>query len=376
MQVESSESRGNIQFIQSDSNQIGGIVDIVLRHLSAESRAAISESIENAIQQSNLRFVGLRSTAEPPSNIQADFSVSSTGEIPTDSWTGQGSAGFAAAFLQEYPGKLACLVGPTSLLGVSDQSDLAVDLVRTLVEIGWSWSVELVQVLFESDSPFSRFVVQKAGFRKVAKLIQMQLDWPSSSHFGSDSLPSASLKKDATESMDWRRYNENDRSLWIDWLDETYRETKDCPELNGLRSTESSLEGYLAASYLPVGIGRTSRTGPRRESHDELVPNWWGGFLNVGGKRSLIAGYLLNPTALGVWELTYMGVTPSARGRNFGQETLQRAVQSACELEAERLWLAVDERNTVARTLYERFGFAEARRLEAWIAAPPGKTLA
>jgi ribosomal protein S18 acetylase RimI-like enzyme len=371
MHGEGSESTGNIQFIQSDSSQIELVVASVLRHLPAEYQATICESIENSVQRSNLRFAGFRVLTASATEKYPDLSLNSNPEKPADSQPRSGYDDFASAYLQEYPGKLACLVGPASNLGALNRSDITAELVQKLVEIGWSWSVELVQILFESDAPFSRFAVQKAGFYKVANLIQMQVDLPISCL-----TDSPTSRFSHRESMDWKRYDEKDRSLWIEWLDQTFSETKDCPELNGLRSTESSLEGYLAASRLPARVGQTSGVGPSQEPHDEPAPNWWGGFLNVDGKNSLVAGYLLNPTAWGVWELTYMGVIPSARGRKLGQEVLHRAVETAQKLNAHRLWLAVDERNTAARKLYKQIGFEEARQLEAWIAVPPGKSLA
>ena len=56
-------------------------------------------------------------------------------------------------------------------------------------------------------------------------------------------------------------------------------------------------------------------------------------------------------------ELVYMGITPQARGKGYGAELLTQAVLRADLLGAARLVLAVDERNTYARRVYEQRGF-------------------
>jgi ribosomal protein S18 acetylase RimI-like enzyme len=395
MEVEGTESGANILFVRSNESQIGVSVGIVLHHLSPEIRSTIQESIQFAVEQSKLRFEALWAV-DAMFSEQALEALALSDRHPAPRTKSLDTVGLrAAGYLQEYPGRLACLVGPASKLSDMDQSNIAVELVKKLVDIGWEWSVELVQVLLEPDAPYSRFALKNGGFHKLANLIQMQLDQPFPLH--AELGMSANRLGDGL--IQWRQYQESDRAYWVEWLDQTYRYTRDCPELNGLRSTQSSLDGYFAASRLPrafesqrdnVGlmaeqicdIEAASKVGrSRKESAGAVVfdadssPHWWGGFVTANGKQSLIAGYLLNPTVPRVYELAYMGVIPSARGNKLGRNLLSGAIQTVRNLGGDRLWLAVDERNLVARSLYERFGFQEIRRLEAWIAVPPGKSL-
>ncbi len=396
MQVEGTESRGNIQFIRSNESQIALTLGLVLHHLPFEVRSTIQKSIEFAVQETNLRFAGLFACDRSVSKQALTALLHSDADFSRCHQTMDTLGVRAAAYIQEYPGKLACMVGPASILNDLDQSNIVVELVKKLVDIGWEWSVELVQVLLESDAPYSRSALKMGGFNKISNLIQMQLDQPFPFLVEANE-PEFRL---GDEPLQWRRYQEADRMLWLDWLDQTYRETRDCPELNGIRSTQSSMDGYLAASRLPgtlkaenepmePKIAQEAQAKPATKGMDQRgelegaensisreLPHWWGGFVEVDRKPALVAAYLLSPTVPGVYELTYMGVAPAARQKKLGQSLLRRAIKNVQQLGGDRLWLAVDERNSVARTLYEQFGFQEIRRLEAWIAVPPGKSLA
>jgi ribosomal protein S18 acetylase RimI-like enzyme len=144
-------------------------------------------------------------------------------------------------------------------------------------------------------------------------------------------------------------------------MDATYEQTADCPELNGLRTTSKTLEGYLASAG-------TAKVG-------NPAPEWWGGFEAEpgsgvsGGRPKIAAAFMLGDSGGRFWELSYMGVAPSHRGRRLGNETLYRALTRAQELNARRLTLAVDCRNTYAMRLYREYGFQRIRQLEAWFLA-------
>ena len=52
-----------------------------------------------------------------------------------------------------------------------------------------------------------------------------------------------------------------------------------------------------------------------------------------------------------------------------GEETLRRALIQLQKLNARRLTLAVDSRNSMAIRIYQRYGFHRLRQLEAWFLA-------
>lgn len=61
----------------------------------------------------------------------------------------------------------------------------------------------------------------------------------------------------------------------------------------------------------------------------------------------------------GVWQVISMWVDPQARGRGVGRALLDAVVAFAREHDAAEIVLGVTDGNTAARTLYERYGFAE-----------------
>ncbi len=187
-----------------------------------------------------------------------------------------------------------------------------------------SWKMEMIQAVLEEQSPYSREALEEAGFRRLAWLIQMELDIAR--------YQSAVL--DSSAPLNWRRYEDQERSKWIAWLDATYAETCDCPELNGMRSTDQALAGYLA-----MAGGQCNRSA---------APQWWSAsFADCDSSarevsKEIDTAFMLSDLGNRVWELSYMGVIPKHRGRGMASVTLDRSIAQAKSLGAERVVLAVD----------------------------------
>ena len=108
------------------------------------------------------------------------------------------------------------------------------------------------------------------------------------------------------------------------------------PELEGARSLDDIVEGYRAAGQL-------------------VADRWWLG--RIQGKPEAAAVLLLAEIpGRDVWEVIYLGLTPSARGCGLGLAVVQRALELA-QGHVPRLELAVDRRNTPALRLYDTAGF-------------------
>ena len=128
-------------------------------------------------------------------------------------------------------------------------------------------------------------------------------------------------------------------------LAETFEQTLDCPELNGLRSHCDVLQSFL--------MGR---------SLDEcrLWQVLWSGPRPVGC-------LLLTQHENSILELVYMGLIPAARGVGLGRLLVQQAKSRGVELGCSLLVLATDVGNAPAIETYTRSGFHFHRRLNVYL---------
>lgn len=316
--------------VESGTQDIWRVVPRVLNHFDSQSIELIAESISEAIGFQGMRFVAMQAFLDEKREL-------------------------ASAYLLEYPGKLAALVGPSVVRDSSRERypDAEKAVLVELVNRARGWGVEILQAVIEDDSPFPTHSLLGAGLSKLSTLFQMAVDFPPTG------LRRDPMHSGVHVSLEWKRYSPADNEAWIDWMDATYVRTADCPELNGLRTTASTLEGYLASSGTSK-VGATS-------------PEWWAAFEKepsiAGIRPPIISAFMLSDTGGRFWELSYMGVVPGHRGRGLGHTTLLRAMTRAQELNAKRLTLAVDCRNSFAIRLYQLYGFQRTRQLEAWFLA-------
>jgi ribosomal protein S18 acetylase RimI-like enzyme len=344
------------RLIEFGVDQYRQVLPKVLKHLDSATVASISDSIASSIELQGMRFAAFQaflvaSSVDTPSLLELGPDVS-MGEL-------------ASAYLLEYPGKLASLVGPWVPVDQSTRhSNAAAPVLDALIRCARNWGVEIVQAVIEADSPFSTEELRCAGLRRLSTLYQMAIDFPVTHDFQRSDWESDEKRIDVARSvsLEWKRYDPEDEGIWVEWMDSTYEQTADCPELNGLRTTSETLLGYFAAS----GAG----------SGEKFGPEWWAVF--EGDRRSgslgepgarIISAFMLSDWGSGFWELSYMGVVPEFRGRGLGEATLRSALMRARKLNARRLTLAVDCRNSYAIRIYESHGFHRLRQLEAWFLA-------
>jgi len=214
--------------------------------------------------------------------------------------------------------------------------------------------------------------------------------------------PSSTLmNRELAPTYAWTRFRWQDASYWTDWLDGTYVESMDCPELNGIRSTLMTLQGYWALTGVPTlsaflgeiddkieteenDLGYENNSASSKESSIE----WWGlrslrpnatsqtdRDSHVNLERSsrdgpIEAGFLLSKTSSDSWELTYMGVHHAYRGNRLGKACLTKAIERVARWHGSRLSLAVDIRNYMCEDLYKTFGFQPVSEIDAWIYSP------
>jgi mycothiol synthase len=236
----------------------------------------------------------------------------------------------AAIGVELQPGRTAQLIQPR----VGTDEATTITLLRAAVEQAWRRGATLVQTLLETDASDDARRLQEAGFRHIADLlylVSMQESFP-------ESRPAVPVAL--------RAFEEHERPALAELIERTYDGTRDCPQLNGVRTAEDVVAGYQA-------VGQFS-------------PERW--LIASEGGRDIGCLLLADHTAYGQWELVYLGLAPEARGRGLGFALTRHAQWLVREAGREKLVLAVDADNAPALRLYAQAGFSSWDRRSVFVA--------
>jgi GNAT superfamily N-acetyltransferase len=131
-------------------------------------------------------------------------------------------------------------------------------------------------------------------------------------------------------------------------LERTYVDTRDCPELCGLRDTAD-----VVASHRSTGVFDPS--------------TWWIVRDEAAGAAQgcVLMSHCPEHNAV---ELVYIGLGPELRGRGLARDLLRCAIARTARLGAREVTCAVDRRNHAAVRLYESLGFTSFAGRSAWVA--------
>jgi len=252
------------------------------------------------------------------------YALNETAKHPEDAFSGllvadasQEKCGQGVAWVQLTPGNTAVLWRPAI------SSPAAKALLASAADFLDEQGIALAQVLANPESPSESDLLLAGGFQKLACLTYLTLD----KEFFPNSQPASELQFQSHASDDSDRLGK--------LLLQTYEGTQDCPELNGVRQPADVLEGYAAQGSFSAERWFFVR-------HDDQ---------DVGALLLTEHGENEN------WELVYMGVTPSGRGKGLGWQIVQFALWQAACGGAQRLVLAVDEANEHALAVYRRAEF-------------------
>lgn len=210
-------------------------------------------------------------------------------------------------------------------------------------------AVTLAQALLDPSSESDRLAMgafERAGFRSVGTLAYMSRAMPGRGWLGGESVGGkGSAEEGWPEGFRPRRYLSADEPALIEALDRTYLDTLDCPELYGLRATRDIFESHKLTGAFDPGL-------------------WW--MLDYRGR--IEGACLLNPCPeQSTVELVYLGLSPVARGRGLGRRLLALGLEKLAGRRERVVNLAVDERNTPARRVYESLGFRAVTRRAALV---------
>ena len=199
--------------------------------------------------------------------------------------------------------------------------------------------VELVQAIATEFTELERQVLDGIGLDYLAHLDHLVL-------FVDDEKRTSAQALDALRStaqgLRLSEFRDGDEELLEQIVAASYIDTLDCPLLGDLRTGKAAVEGYLMA---------------RDQRH-----SWW--LAECAGER--VGCLLLWERAPAIWEITYMGIIPSVRGRKFGSVLLEAAIAITVQLGARQLVLSVDRENEPAIRLYHQRGFYCYNSTEVW----------
>jgi len=220
------------------------------------------------------------------------------------------------------PGRTMLLFVPP---GISDLDRAAATaLLDSLSQEFRDKQIDLVQVLLDPLDGSARGFFAEQQFVEIAELIYLQGNPPRS--FSEALLPLG---------LSMHTYSAQTHDLFARAITESYRNSLDCPAINGMRSIEDVILGHKSAG-------------------GEFDPALWRVICEHGEPRgAMLLSTIPMSDAL---ELVYLGLAPSGRGRGLGDLLMREAMQSVVQQRRRRLTLAVDARNGPALKLYYRHG--------------------
>jgi mycothiol synthase len=223
----------------------------------------------------------------------------------------------AASWIQFTPGNAAVVWPPAFDSPVAPALMSAVDAALD------EQKTRLAQILMPSTEAVDEDLLARANFHRLVDLAYFTLERANFANYvGPDELqfvPRAS------------EYPERIHHV----IRQSYEQSLDCPELNDLRDPAEIVAGYqVQGTFEPE--------------------NWF--LIHHVGRDVGVLVLTEHPPGEN-WELVYMGIIPSARGQGFGEQVVRFAVEQARIHDAERLVLAVDQRNSPALETYRRVGF-------------------
>jgi len=235
--------------------------------------------------------------------------------------------------------------GATAMLFVGQANgwrdhETVVRLVQTACHSERYDAVRVVQSLVDPGQVLEASVLERAGLNKLAKLVYMQktLD---RREFATP-RPTTLARQPVT----LYPYSAETHERFARAILASYEDTLDCPGLVGLRHVDQIITGH--------------------RSTGRFEPALWHAFYSEDDQP--IAALLLAPSAAGVgFELVYLGVAKAFRGAGVGSQLMSYAVAEATRRGADRMYLAVDDRNDPAMKLYHSLGFRGNTRKLAYI---------
>jgi len=232
-------------------------------------------------------------------------------------------------------GRTLQLLSPNHLFETS-QLEAAGHLIESVCTDYAASGSQLAQVLVEPSSSALRVLYRQHRFTEMAELKYLQ------------AIPRPGrVAPDLPAEFSFEPYTAASHELFAAAIRASYRDSLDCPALNGMRDIDDVIAGHRAAA------------GPAGES--EFDPRLWRVLLQrrPESPRPVPCGVLLlcRIDTHEAMELVYLGLASEVRRRGIGTILLRQALADAANDNRRRLTLAVDSKNQPALELYYRHGF-------------------
>jgi ribosomal protein S18 acetylase RimI-like enzyme len=248
------------------------------------------------------------------------------------------------------PGRTMLLLAPGGRPRNEGGTDVAGTLVDMVCEHFAARGIQLAQALTEPADAVARELFLAHAFGEVAELLYLQADLRRP-------VPPPNLP----DGFQWLTYDPESHEAFARTIVESYRDSLDCPALNGLRDIEDVIAGHKA-----------SGGGPK-----SFDPAGWF-LLHERGEplAVLLLAATVSPHA--AVELVYLGLVPAARGRGIGDVMMRQALHAISSGAAvgagvgaggrvASLALAVDATNERALRLYHRHGLRRVGSKRAFV---------
>jgi ribosomal protein S18 acetylase RimI-like enzyme len=232
--------------------------------------------------------------------------------------TGETTIGAALAVLQA--GRTALIYQPQLLPGIEEA--IREKLNQQLTALLQQHRIALAQEVLPLDAAADIERARAAGYRLEIQLVYLMAE--------QRRFPAAV----PISELSWEAFHPSQTNRLIEVLDRTFIGTRDCAELNGVRSTTDAIAGYQASG--------------------QFQPEYW---QFARHQNQDVGCVLVNRHDDQTAELVYLGLVPEARGNGWSRELVQQALWQARQAGCAVLSLAVDARNLPALKAYERAGF-------------------
>ncbi len=291
-----------------------------------------SASSENVSEALRLAFRDLDPENREPYVRLLEESVRS-GDLPIEGVieARRGGELVGAVLSQPQAGRAAVIWPPRIVPG--EPATTAASLLNRASELVASQGIRVAQALLGTLCEEDDAVLRGGGYEPLADLIYLT----SQEDVFPRSSPAVTLEFEASCPANQERL--------VRTLEATYEGTLDCPQLNGVRTTEDVLEGYRATGAFDPARWLIAR----HQQHD------------VG--CLLLAEHPDDES----WELVYMGLIVSARGHGWGVEIARYAQWLTARAGRSWLTVGVDAANVPAIRMYHTAGFREWDRRTVYL---------
>lgn len=251
-----------------------------------------------------------------------------------------GGSRVAAGYFSELAGRVATLGGVRANRGFeSFAGQLMVRMSDQLALRG----ILQTQALVDTADKSSEQILNRSNFHRVTSIRQLCKQLSERDQIAARSSWSELLTHDPH--WNWQAAHRFSQSEIAALIEQTFHRSLDCPILNGLRSAEEVMHGFLD--------GR---------SWNRELP-WW---VMCHADRP-VACCLLNQHTADLFELSYLGLIAPWRGQRLGRHLVQLGIERCFQAGGRYLSSAVDVQNWPAVKIYQSLGFMELRELSVWL---------